>query len=243
LLPLPFLSFQRAAVWRSSLTLWSDAVAKEPRSAVAWSCLGEIHQGAGRNQEAIRCFRQSLDAFAAAGGGQPAEIRAALVNLATQLMRSGEPEAARPVVERLVTEFPTVAAAWLSLGNYYYLKGEVEPAESAYRRSLALQSDLPETLANLGNIELGRGRLAQAREYLLQAVRAGGETAGVAYGLACAEALSGRHREALAYLETALRLGFAPRQLILTNRELDSLRDLPEFRRLLQTYGVERRNN
>jgi len=54
-------TLRRAAVWRSDLALWSDTVAKEPNSGLAWSELGKAHLDRGRSLEkALEAYEKSV---------------------------------------------------------------------------------------------------------------------------------------------------------------------------------------
>ena len=56
---------------------------------------------------------------------------------------------------------------------------------------------------------------------------------------ACVEALEGHPDEALRHLEAAFRLGFRDRASLERDRDLDSIRSLPGFQRLLFSLLVE----
>jgi len=62
----------------------------------------------------------------------------------------------------------------------------------------------------------------------------------VHYNLACAHALAGRPADAFEALETALVLGFADRDLLATDRDLDPLRSDPRLAALLARLGGTR---
>jgi tetratricopeptide (TPR) repeat protein len=55
------LTFQRAGVFISSQRLWQDNVEKNPRSAVAWYCLGTEHLQARALPEAIHCLSEAIE--------------------------------------------------------------------------------------------------------------------------------------------------------------------------------------
>lgn len=60
------------------------------------------------------------------------------------------------------------------------------------------------------------------------------EDAGVRYNVACLYALEGRRDEALACLAECVRLGFGNREWIERDPDLASLRDAPEYERLVR---------
>lgn len=55
------LSIQRARAWRSSLTLWSDSVAKNPQNFLAQGNLALAYLESGDRASAIRCFQAALE--------------------------------------------------------------------------------------------------------------------------------------------------------------------------------------
>jgi adenylate cyclase len=58
------------------------------------------------------------------------------------------------------------------------------------------------------------------------------EDAGVRYNVACLFALEGHHDRAIECLEDAVRAGFAHRDWVENDPDLDSLRDNPRFKAL-----------
>ncbi|MFI5041915.1 MAG: TPR end-of-group domain-containing protein, partial [Acidimicrobiales bacterium] len=54
------------------------------------------------------------------------------------------------------------------------------------------------------------------------------------YNLACLMALSGRSGQALDALDSAVSKGFRDRQLLLKDKDLAGVRDLPRFRQLVE---------
>jgi hypothetical protein len=91
----------------------------------------------------------------------------------------------------------------------------------------------------LGNAYLLQRELGPARSSLLTALKFG-ESPDVLYNLACVEAVSGNRSDALRLLRRAIKAGYQHLENIKTDHELDSLRPLPEFRRLVAQYYILR---
>jgi Flp pilus assembly protein TadD len=60
----------------------------------------------------------------------------------------------------------------------------------------------------------------------------------VHYNLACSLAMVGQSQEAVAALAKALELGYRDFAHLEADADLDALRDLPEFRALVQAHGI-----
>jgi uncharacterized Ntn-hydrolase superfamily protein len=73
----------------------------------------------------------------------------------------------------------------------------------------------------------------KAEEILAEASRKYPKNAGIRYDLACVQALRGKTKEALQSLETALKLDGSLRKLARSDKDLDSLRWEPAFRKLV----------
>jgi hypothetical protein len=58
---LAFATTQRASLYRSTVALWEDAVAKAPGKGRAWTMLGGAYLAEGRNAEAEAAFEAALD--------------------------------------------------------------------------------------------------------------------------------------------------------------------------------------
>jgi Flp pilus assembly protein TadD len=54
-------TFQRNEVWRTPVTLWEDAVAKNPDQFRPWANLASSYGAAGRAEESARCYRKAIE--------------------------------------------------------------------------------------------------------------------------------------------------------------------------------------
>jgi predicted Zn-dependent protease len=85
---------------------------------------------------------------------------------------------------------------------------------------------------------MSRGDPARAALALSVAIEASPGTPYLWYNLACARARSGSRSSALDALEEALALGFGNRELMVSDEDLESLRDEPRFRALAGSPGT-----
>jgi TolB-like protein/Flp pilus assembly protein TadD len=124
----------------------------------------------------------------------------------------------------------------------YQALGDAAAAEAAYRRArdvvlhhLELNPDDPRAATMCAVSACRLGRKAEGLEWARRALAADPEDAGVRYNVACLYALEGETEEAITCLEDAFRVGFANRDWIERDPDLDSLRQHPRFRSLLTT--------
>jgi Flp pilus assembly protein TadD len=232
LLPLPYITMKRVAVWHDALTLWSETARKVPDCHVAWSNLGEAYQQASNRDAAFQAYLNAL--------AIDPEYREPLENIASIYMGRGEPLKARPFLFKLVASWPDYAAGFVTLGNNYYLTGEFKEAQQAYLLALQKQPASRLALVSLARLHLRLGDPATARFYYQKGVSGGVADPAVAYVAATVAALDGRQPAALHYLEIALQLGFNDFDQLRNDHDLDPLRATAEFKQLVRRYSSER---
>jgi len=230
LLALSIASFQQAGVWRNALTLWSNAVVKEPTSDRAWELFGEANRLEGNTEAAFRAYERGL----ALNPTNP-EILYGLGELYTN---GGELEKGYVILKKLLELKPKYVIGWSMLGNNYLKRGDYIDAEKAYKHALALQPDAMPVLALLGDLELTRRDFGRARSYYGQVEAKGWNDPYIAYQLACVEAQTGRKDAALEWLEKALQRGYNDLEKLVNDGHLASIRGEPRFRNLLSHYGL-----
>ncbi|ABB30831.1 Tetratricopeptide TPR_2 repeat protein [Geobacter metallireducens RCH3] len=219
-------SFQRTGVWKNSLTLWSDAVAKEPGSDLAWQILGGSLLDVGRIAEAREAYQRGF-----ALNRSNTEILHALGQIATN---TGELDQGYRMLKRLLELKPDYVSGWASLGTNYMKRGDYGEAERAYQRAHSLQPEAWQVVSLLGNLALTRGRLEEARGYFVQVEAQAPGDAANAYALASVEALSGNADAGLAWLEKAVQRGYDDFGRMYDDPRLSALRDSPRFDRLVR---------
>jgi tetratricopeptide (TPR) repeat protein len=112
--------------------------------------------------------------------------------------------------------------------------GNLPGAEHDYRRIMELNPSHAEALNNLGVILIMQNRNDEAWRVLSEAVRANPSYADPHYNLACLHARSGRIGESLECLAAALRLNPEVRQWAEEDRDLEGLRQIPEFKKVIE---------
>lgn len=230
LTPLPFLSFQRTKVWKSSLTLWNDARKKYPESTRVWTGFGVAYQKIGRQKSAVAAYQKALyyepDNFVA------------LTNLGIIFNDLGEYETARRYIMRLIGKYPNNPAGFLTLGNGYHLEGKIDLAESAYHQALRIDPDFDLALLALGSIYLDKRDFAKARWYFKRAQDSGGDqvVVEIEYRFACLESMGGNIPLALKHLEKAFQSGYRDLGQLLNDPFLASVRSDRGFQSLVKKY-------
>ncbi|MDR3580386.1 MAG: tetratricopeptide repeat protein [Oryzomonas sp.] len=230
------LSYQRAEVWQNSVTLWIDAAKKLPTKETRAS-LAEAYLNSGQTERALTTYNE---VFASEGGfSEPAIERKALNEAAGLYINAGLLVKAKPLLATLTTKFPDFFPGFINLGYCYYLSRDQANAEKAYRQALSIEPGSSQALVSLGNICLETGRVAEARALYQKSYENGGNSPDLQYNMACVEALSKDYEKSLQHLEEALKLGYRNLEAITRNPELDALRRLPSFNRLIAGYFPE----
>ena len=228
LLVLALVSFQRAAVWRDPLTLWTDAVERSPNASYAWSSLAEVYFRDLRVDEALRAYERSLEI----DPGNRMAI-AALGPIYTEL---GELDRGRAMLTQFLRMRPDDVKATAYLGIIHQRRGEFAEAEQMFERALAIQPDSRRVLFLLGDQALEQRRFDRARGYFMRAETLQGNDPETALRLACTASLAGRADEALGWLEQAFRRGYRDYDALYREEQLAALWNDPRFTYLLRRY-------
>ncbi len=232
LLALPLLSMRRAAVWQDAITIWSDAVGRYPEDKEAWIGLAEAFDYDAKLDLAKSAYLRALSL--------DTSYREALYGLGNLYMEMGDVGQSREFLWHVVNSHSDFADGFLSLGDNYYMAGEWTEAEKLYAEALRLDPHSAEALASLCRLYYKRGDRERGDSCYRRAVAAGGVAPDLAYKFAALEALRGNPAEALRRLEEAFSLGFGNINAVTNDRDLEQLRNRPDFRRVIEQYSKER---
>ena len=126
----------RNEVWRTRNSLWEDAVAKSPGKYRTWSNLGGAYSNLGREDEAVKCFREALQIEPRFGFGS--------FNLSNSLLRLGRPQEALDALSKMIdlhkdagTQPDVVYTVGLSLAGV----GRYDEALAIFKRILEVMPD------------------------------------------------------------------------------------------------------
>jgi protein O-mannosyl-transferase len=107
LLSFSLATIQRNQVWGNDIRLWEDVVRKSPQKGRPHNELGFALENAGRRAEAVEAFHRALAV-------DPYYYRA-YYNLGELYLVSGRPDAAVPMLERVITLKPELSEAYVKL--------------------------------------------------------------------------------------------------------------------------------
>ena len=143
-------------------------------------------------------------------------------------------------MQKAIAQRPQKYDYWGNLADAYrMLPGEKEKAGAAYKQAISLGQKQLKVNANdtdvLSSLALYQSRLGEAvgaRRYLMRALQGSPNDVDV-LRIACLVYLeAGERQESLKWLEKSIRAGY-PREQLISNPELASLRSEPEFSRLV----------
>ena len=224
---------QRGLRWRrKALAILNNSLGHDhPDVANVQNSLGQMLQSSGALQEAMNCFRDSLELMERIDMDIPEVhiIRAqSAMHLGNALREAGHYREAEPYLRRAVKDLEQhapgnrgiLAGAWNILGMFCKYTGKFEEGIDLYRRALAAASDEwgpdhPEVASiyhNIGGIHHARGAYAEAEEparrsvEIRRAALGPGHPAVAADEAAYAAVLDelGRYRESAVLYEQAL---------------------------------------
>lgn len=144
LLPLPVLTYTRAAVWENSLTLWQDIVKKSPAYVPGWFNLADEYARRGDWDGALATSLKALEYFPL----EPAVVKMAGVSYG----KLGEVLKAREYLHHAATLSPADLEVLYLLVDNYLATGNRQEAASVYLAVLALNPGSERALEGLKNI-------------------------------------------------------------------------------------------
>lgn len=154
-------AIERNKDWQSTVSLWTDAVAKYPNKARSHSNLGLALMEAGEDGRAEQEFRRALEI------DPKAEVPHN--NLASLLLKQGKREEAEFHLNEAVRIKPQYVAARINLGRLKRENGLYQEAVVQFRQALHKDAIDPLGNKNLGNALLRSGQPADALPYLEKA--------------------------------------------------------------------------
>ncbi|MDB5105700.1 MAG: hypothetical protein JWP91_3389 [Fibrobacteres bacterium] len=122
------------------------------------------------------------------------------------------------------------------LSGVYKSLDRIKEAEAQCRRALELNPRFAPAYILLGSLLKGPGRLEESVAACKKAVLLDPDCTAAYYDLACYYSLLAKREQSLAAMEMALCKGFNDFEWVLKDPDLESLRQNPEFKLLLQSY-------
>lgn len=129
---------------------------------------------------------------------------------------------------------PDESYAYMSRGRSYLLKGETELAKKDFE--VVVQKDtVPEYGSSSMYALLHLGRTEEAIEWMDKMLESS-DSEGVSYEAACLYSLMGDTEKSLYYLEESLKRGNKSYHHIMTDDDIDNIRELDKFTQLMEQY-------
>jgi tetratricopeptide (TPR) repeat protein len=192
------LTWQRCHVYRDEETLWTDTLARNPQAWAAHNNLALALQSAGRLDEAIDHFRQSVTLNPDFAEGHN--------NLGLALMFQGRLDEAVRAYHGALRIDPDLPGPHFNLGLVRRSQGRLDDAIRHYREVLRHAPGSAETRTNLGEALEARGETAEALRQYRKALDIAPRNAETHLRLGTALLDAGRLDEANGHLREARRL-------------------------------------
>lgn len=229
---LAFLTWRQAHIYHDSLTLWQDALAKNPSSWMAHENLGlvlkqegQLEEAAGQYEQCIRLKPDGATGHYDLGivlfeqgktGPAMAELRQAVqlaprdstanYNYAVALDGAGHEDEAIDQYQQAIRSNPAYFEAHLNLGLVFSRRGRANEALAEFQAAVRLAPNDAEARNDLGAVLRAKLRLADAVEQFRQAVRLQPDHALAHANLGATLLQQGQLDEAITELQTALHL-------------------------------------
>ena len=129
----------------------------------------------------------------------------------------------------------TYAYLFISRGDLLKERGDIEGATADYEKVLEIDNE-PDDGSCRQYALLGLGRDNEALEWMEKIIENNPNDNGVYYDKACLFARMGRTEDAIQALEEAFKKGFRRFAHLEHDNDMDTLRNLPEYKALIQEY-------
>ncbi len=139
---LAVVSWNQVGYWQNSITLFRRALEVTENNYIAHNNLGHRLLELGKNDEARRHFKASIDI-------RP-EFEIAHLNLGLALANQGKIDQAIKHYTQALRIKPQYAVAHNNIGNAWYRLGKADIASSHYRSAIEIQPDYADAYNNLG---------------------------------------------------------------------------------------------
>jgi len=234
-------TFFQVRHWQDSVTLYKRAVTATSHNPLMRVNLGITLAGQGKHDEAARQFAEALK--------ERPNYAKAHYHLGRILDEKGRSDDARRHYVKALETKQDYSKGFYNLGindrmkAHYYLgellvrQGEMKESAEHFRAILLNKPDHAGAHLSLGYVLSRRRILGDALFHYQEAMRLFPDyTAIASYNIACIHALQGRKNEAIRWLKKAIDAGFDDRELVMTDTDLVSIRELEEYRDLIDEW-------
>ncbi|NIQ01160.1 MAG: tetratricopeptide repeat protein [Nitrospinaceae bacterium] len=183
---------------RRAIGLFERSLKIDPDFVPARYDLAVAYRGVGQAEKAIAEYEKALRI-------NP-NFPEALSNLGGQYFRQGDLQKAITQFEKAIQVYPNFIQALSNLGAALNKQGKYEQALPYLKRALALDPEFAVAHFNLGNAEYGMGNLDKAVKAFRSAVSMGVDFLSLHWKLYKIHLKKGQRRQAMAELQTILRI-------------------------------------
>ncbi len=184
--------------YRSELAIWSDAVAKRPRSAEALCARGCAYNALGNRDRAIADFTRAIEL-------EP-DYAEAYNNRGSAYAALGNPEGAIADFTKAIERKPDFADAFYNRGCSYRATGQYDLALADFTRAIELEPGYADAYNNRGNAYATLGNPEGAIADFTKAIERKPDFADAFYNRGCAHKTLGRYDLAIADFTRAIEL-------------------------------------
>ncbi|HUB66459.1 MAG TPA: tetratricopeptide repeat protein [Candidatus Methylacidiphilales bacterium] len=174
-------SWQRAGVYQSNESLWSDTLNKNADCWMAHYSVANVLLQKGQLDEAMAQFQ--------AVKRMKPDIAEAYCNCGNIFVRKGELDKAIPEFQKALEIRPNYAEAHENLGDVFVQEGQIDKAMAELGEALKIDPDNAGTHSSLGVALAQKGRIAEAMAQFQQALRLNPNDPGAQNNLAKVEAM------------------------------------------------------
>lgn len=192
-----------------------------------YSHRGDIYRSAGMYKEAIADYQVSMENDPSSGYEYYA------IGWCHELQ--GNKDKAMEYYNQGIDLDKTYAYLFISRGDLLKERGDIEGATADYEKVLEID-DEPDDGSCRQYALLGLGRDNEALEWMEKIIENNPNDSGVYYEKACLFARMGRTEDAIQALEEAFKKGFRRFAHLEHDNDMDTLRNLPEYKALIQEY-------
>jgi len=211
-----------------ALEHFREALRVDPRYENARCNLGNVLLQRGNFGEAIRHYQEVLriDPEHATAGDRLREAQALRDEIENAILATKEE----------IKHNPDNPALYGNMGLLYRRKGDLDRATGQYRQALLLDPDSVRIMNDLVAVYVTQKKNGEALSIFKRLAELQPDNAGNYYNIACMYARQGKEKEALDSLRIAIDRGYNNWELVRTDRDLDSIRGLPGYIRLIAEH-------
>ena len=228
---------------RDAILRLEAAVAQEPGNPVFQQRLGLAYLETSKNELAKDALERSwrlkhsrTTLFYLGCAYQSLKLHDIAIGVFNQVKSASTKET--PMVE---APLGYEAVAQAKIGECYYRQGNYDRAIEVLTRNIAEYPNYPHSYFYLGIAQWDRGNPDLGVEQMFKVIELYPEESSAYYNVACYYAIKGIPDLALVWLEKALDHGFVQFAHMRSDHDLDSIRNLPAYKKLIAKHALRSR--